>query len=101
MVSRVSRFMNMATIQIPIRELHARTGHYVRLASRDTEVIITENGKPAARIAPLQLSEPSTKTLGERRKLLPAFKEALLSGKLKSNTDSTPSLQETSALRDL
>jgi prevent-host-death family protein len=44
----------MVTILIPIRELHARTGHYVRLASRVTEVIITENGKPAARIAPLQ-----------------------------------------------
>ena len=52
----------MTTIEIPIRELHARTGHYVRLASRDTEVIITEHGKPAARITPLpelgQAGEP-------------------------------------------
>jgi prevent-host-death family protein len=93
--------MNMATIQIPIRELHARTGHYVRLASHDTEVVITENGKPAARITPLQLAEPSAKTLGERRKLLPAFKSALIAGKLKSDTDSTSRLRETSALRDL
>jgi prevent-host-death family protein len=93
--------MNMATIQIPIRELHARTGHYVRLASQDTEVIITENGKPAARITPLQLAEPPAKTLGERRKLLPAFKAALIAGKLKSVTDSTSRLRETSALRDL
>lgn len=93
--------MIMATIQIPIRELHARTGHYVRLASHDTEVVITENGKPAARITPLQLAEPSPKTLGERRKLLPAFKAALIAGKLKSNMDSTSRLRETSALRDL
>lgn len=93
--------MNMATIQIPIRELHARTGHYVRLASQDTEVIITENGKPAARITPFQLAEPPAKTLGERRKLLPAFKAALIAGKLTSDTDSTSRLRETSALRDL
>jgi prevent-host-death family protein len=53
--------MIMATIQIPIRELHARTGHYIRLASQDTEVIITENGKPAARITPLQLADPAGK----------------------------------------
>ena len=93
--------MNMATIQIPIRELHARTGHYVRLASHDTEVVITENGKPAARITPLQLAEPSARTLGQRRKLLPAFKAALIAGKLKSDADSTSHLRETSALRDL
>lgn len=91
----------MATIQIPIRELHARTGHYIRLASQDTEVIITENGKPAARITPLPLAGPSAKTLGERRKLLPAFKAALIAGKLKFETDSTSPLRETSALRDL
>ncbi len=93
--------MNMATIQIPIRELHARTGHYVRLASHDTEVVITENGKPAARITPLQPAEPSARTLGQRRKLLPAFKAAVIAGKLKSDTDSTSHLRETSALRDL
>jgi len=93
--------MIVATIQIPIRELHARTGHYIRLASQDTEVIITENGKPAARITPLELTDPAGKTLGERRKLLPAFKAALFAGKLKSDTDSTSRLRETSALRDL
>jgi len=91
----------MVTIQIPIRELHSRTGHYIRLASQDTEVIITENGKPAARIAPLRSASLCTKTLGERRKLLPDFKAALFGGKLKSDSDSTLRLRETSALRDL
>jgi len=91
----------VTTIQIPIRELHARTGHYVRLASQDTEVIITENGKPAARISPLQLAEPSARTLGERRKLLPAFEAAFIAGKLNSDTDSTSRFRETSALRNL
>jgi antitoxin (DNA-binding transcriptional repressor) of toxin-antitoxin stability system len=97
----VSRFLDMASMQIPIRELNARPGHYVRLASRDTEVIITESGKPAACIALPQFSEPSTKTLGERRKLLPAFEKAHFSGKFKSATDGSLGLRETSALRDL
>jgi hypothetical protein len=49
----------------------------------------------------LELTDPAGKTLGERRKLLPAFKAALFAGKLKSDTDSTSRLRETSALRDL
>jgi prevent-host-death family protein len=91
----------MTTIEIPIRELHARTGHYVRLASRETEVIITEHGKPAARITPLPVAERSPIPLGKRRNLLPAYIKALSSGKFTSDKDSTPGLREISALRDL
>ncbi len=91
----------MTTIQIPIRELHARTGHYVRLASRETEVIITENGKPSARITPLAFPESSPKPLGKRRDVLAAYRKALSSGKLTSSKDSTLELREISALRDL
>jgi prevent-host-death family protein len=89
----------MTTIEIPIRELHARTGHYVRLASSEMEVIITENGKPSARITPL--ATPHTTPLGKRRSVLPAYQKALSSGKLTSSKDSTPELREISALRDL
>ena len=91
----------MTTIEIPIRELHARTGHYVRLASRDTEVIITEHGKPAARITPLPAFERATEPLGKRRSIIESYRSALASGKLSSDMDSTPTLQEISALRDL
>jgi prevent-host-death family protein len=91
----------MTTIEIPIRELHARTGHYVRLASRDTEVIITEHGKPAARITPLPELGQAGDPLGKRRTLIGSYREALASGRLSSHKDSTPGLYETSALRDL
>ena len=91
----------MTTIEIPIRELHARTGHYVRLASKNTEVIITEHGKPAARITPLPELIPASEPLGARRNLISSYREALASGRLSSATDSTPGLRETSALRDL
>ncbi len=51
-MSRVSQF-SMTVIQIPIRELHARTGHFVRKAAGNMRVIITDNGKPIAQLQPL------------------------------------------------
>lgn len=48
----------MTTIEIPIRELHARTGHFVRKAAADMRVVITDNGKPIAQLQPL--STPAT-----------------------------------------
>jgi prevent-host-death family protein len=48
----------MATIEIPIRELHARTGHFVRKAAADMHVIITDHGKPIAQLQ--SLSVPAT-----------------------------------------
>lgn len=54
MTNRVPRvtLLSMVTIQIPIRELHARTGHFVRKAA-GMNVIITDNGKPIAQLQPL------------------------------------------------
>lgn len=43
----------MTAIQIPIRELHARTGHFVRKAAGNMRVIITDNGKPIAQLQPI------------------------------------------------
>ncbi|MBM3863911.1 MAG: type II toxin-antitoxin system prevent-host-death family antitoxin [Verrucomicrobia bacterium] len=91
----------MSSIEISIRELHARTGHYVRLAAGDTEVIVTSHGKPAACITPLPAAAESGVPLGKRRKWLTAYRKALLSGKLKSARDSTQDVHEISALRDL
>jgi prevent-host-death family protein len=91
----------MITIEIPIRELHARTGHFVRLASRELEVVITQNGKPVARITPLPAPERPVEPLAKRRKLIPSYQKALSSGKLRSAKDSTPDLGETGALRNL
>jgi len=38
-------------IEIPVRELHARTGHYVRKAARQ-RIVITDRGKRVAELYP-------------------------------------------------
>ncbi len=93
----------MKTIEIPIRELHARTGHFVRLAARQNEVIVTERGKPAARLSPLIPAGEKTPvtTLAERRRLRADYRTALAEGRLLMAEDSTPTLNETAALREL
>ena len=37
---------------ISIKELHDRTGHWLRLAKGEGEVIVTERGEPLVRILP-------------------------------------------------
>jgi antitoxin (DNA-binding transcriptional repressor) of toxin-antitoxin stability system len=93
----------MTTIEIPIRELHARTGHFVRLAARQNEIIVTERGKPAARLSALVSGEVQapTVTLAERRRLRNDYRAALAGGKLSMAKDSAPTLHETAALREL
>jgi prevent-host-death family protein len=93
----------MKTLEIPIRELHARTGHFVRLAAGRHEIIITERGRPTARICPLvpEQEQARAATLGERRRLRADYLSVRKLGRLHSAADSTPSLIETGALRDL
>jgi prevent-host-death family protein len=70
-------------LEISIRELHARTGHYVRKAAKQ-RVIVTSHGKPAAELTALK-PEVGKKEVPyfARRKLLPAYKKLLESGALK------------------
>ena len=77
----------MITIEIPVRELHARTGHYVRKAASNVEVVVTERGVPAARLTPLASAETSAQamTINARRKLLPEYRRLSESGALKSS----------------
>jgi antitoxin (DNA-binding transcriptional repressor) of toxin-antitoxin stability system len=91
------------TIEIPIRELHARTGHFVRLAARRNEIIVTERGKPAARLSALgsAAERAPAATLGDRRRLRADYRAARAAGKLAAPEDSTPTLSETAALREL
>jgi len=93
----------MKVIEIPIRELHARTGHFVRLAARHNEVIVTERGKPTARLSPLvpTTDRAPAATLADRRRLRADYRLALAGGKLTMPYDSTHSLDETAALREL
>jgi len=77
----------MTAISISIRDLHARTGHFVRKAA-ELPVVITDNGKPVAEIRPLSRPPAQTQTKSEKsywanRGLLPGFKVMMDSGALK------------------
>ncbi len=66
----------MKPIEISIRELHARTGHYVRKAAAHGLVIVTDRGKRMAELHPI--SRGTADEQGERwrdRVLLPEFRE--------------------------
>ncbi len=64
----------MADLQIPIRELHARTGHYVRKAAAHGSILVTHRGQPMAELRPLS-KDPSGATGAKwsERKLLADF----------------------------
>jgi len=65
----------VTTIEIPIRELHARTGHFVRKAAENMRVVITDNGKPIAQIQPLSISNESKtpRPKWKNRVLIPGY----------------------------
>lgn len=84
----------MNTIEIPIRELHARTGHFVRKASENMRVIITDNGKPIAQINPISIDGDSkSKPLKwQNRRLVPGYAEFM--NRRSGGTDSTQIISE-------
>lgn len=49
----MSHFFSMTTIDIPVRELHARTGHYIRKVNENVRIVVTDRGRPVAEIQPL------------------------------------------------
>jgi prevent-host-death family protein len=59
---------------ISIRELHTRTGHYVRSAARQP-IAVTERGTPIARLVPVTESTPPPRF--RDRPLRPGFKRLL------------------------
>ncbi len=83
----------MNTIEIPIRELHARTGHFVRKAAENMRVVITDNGKPIAQIQPLTAADSLSQPLKwKNRRLVPGYAE--LMNKRSGGTDSTQIISE-------
>ena len=65
----------MSTIEIPVRELHARTGHYVRKAASHQRIVITDRGKRVAQLQPLEATGKGGQPGRWReRTLLPEFK---------------------------
>ncbi len=76
--------------RVSIRQLHEKTGEWVRLAKMHEQIIITERGRPVAALAPVRA--PAKRNRFHARKLLPAYKK--LRGKLSGGTDSGTILSE-------
>ena len=70
---------------ISIRELHARTGAWVRKAVDLGAITVTERGKPLVRLEPVSGASPTNPF--RTRRLRPGY--ARLRGKLNRGTDST------------
>ena len=77
---------------ISIRELHEKTGEYVRNVAETGEIYVTHRGKTVAKIIPQQ--EPPAAPYFGRRKLTPAFRKLMKSGRLRGGTDSTEIVSE-------
>ncbi len=75
---------------ITIRELHAKTGEWVRLAAHFGELGVTDRGRTVAKIVPDEDSREIP--YFARRLSSPAFQKMLKSGKLLGGTDSTESI---------
>jgi prevent-host-death family protein len=75
---------------ISIRELHEKTGKYVRKVAEAGEIYITDRGKTVAKL----VSQPPEHEVPyfARRKLNPEFKAIM--DKLKGGTDSTIIISE-------
>src|SRR5438445_13734091 len=87
LTSAVRRVTVCLMKMISIRELHARTGRWVRQAARHGQILVTDHGRTVAKIVPE--TEPDQTPYFARRKFSPAFQKLLASGKLSRGTDST------------
>jgi antitoxin (DNA-binding transcriptional repressor) of toxin-antitoxin stability system len=77
---------------ISIRELHEKTGEWIRRAGKHGEIFVTDRGKTVAKILPE--TGPRDTPYFSRRIISPAFRRLLGRGKLHGGTDSTQIISE-------
>jgi len=73
--------------RISIRELHEKTGKYIRKAAKEGELLVTDRGKAIAKIVP-QRETPEVPYFA-RRVLTPGFRRLGKNGRLRGGTDAT------------
>ena len=78
--------------KISIRDLHEKTGKYVRGVEKGGEIYVTDRGKTVAKIVPQD--RPSEIPYFARRKLTTAFRKLMRNGTLRGGTDSTQIVSE-------
>jgi len=77
---------------ISIRELHEKTGEWIRLAGEHGEILVTDRRKTVAKILP-EADERDTPYFS-RRVISAAFRKLMERGKLRGGTDSTRIISE-------
>jgi prevent-host-death family protein len=70
----------MTAITVSIRDLHARTGHFVRKAA-EMPIVVTDRGKPVAELKAIEpgkaeVSGDSARGYWESRELVPGYRAA-------------------------
>ena len=78
--------------KISIRELHEKTGEYIRRAAKEGELLVTDRGRTVAKIVP-QGEEPEIPYFA-RRVFTPAFRKLMKGGRLRGGTDVTRMVSE-------
>jgi prevent-host-death family protein len=88
----VSQCVTVKTITI--RELHTRTGRWVREAAKHGQILVTLHGRPLAKILP-ETAPAQTPFFARRRYLSPKAKKLIEGGRLgRGGTDSTVAIAE-------
>jgi prevent-host-death family protein len=77
---------------ISIRELHDKTGEWIREAAEHGEILVTNRGKTVAKILP-DTDRKDTPYFSNRR-MSSAFRKLLGQGKFQGGTDSTIIISE-------
>ena len=79
---------------ISIRELHTRTGQWLRKATQHGQILVTDHGRAVARIVP-EGKTAAVPYFARRKFISPAFRKAIESGQLgRRGTDSTSAISE-------
>ena len=77
---------------ISIRELHDKTGAWIRRASEHGEILVTDRGRTVAKILPE--AGPKATPYFSRRMISPDFRKLMGRGRLRGGTDSTRIISE-------
>ncbi|MCC5805445.1 MAG: type II toxin-antitoxin system prevent-host-death family antitoxin [Opitutales bacterium] len=77
----------MSDLEIPSRELHARTGHYVRKAAAEGRILVTHRGQPMAELRLCRVTPPPNRKGGGPRRTPRRF--ALVLWMMQSRFDTT------------
>ena len=85
---------------VSIRELHAKTGEVVRGVARHGQILVTDNGRPVAKILP-EAPRAEVSYFARRRFISEAVKKRIEGGRLgRGGTDSTVGISEDRDDRD-